>query len=106
MALKTVRLEKELQNAFGKTAQILGTEETRMKRVEQLFLLFDNEDLRLQLDKANLKLSKALKAESEVCFQLHVACDELNHLRSASFASSKEIKGLEVCIPLNSGLLA
>ncbi|PLB50506.1 hypothetical protein P170DRAFT_463691 [Aspergillus steynii IBT 23096] len=95
MALKTVRFERELQNAFGKTAQILETEGARIKRVEQLFLQFENENLRLQLDQINAKLSKALKAESDARFQFHAACDELDHLRSSSRISSNEIEGLQ-----------
>ncbi|KAI9045124.1 uncharacterized protein KD926_010447 [Aspergillus affinis] len=95
MALRTVRFEKELQDVFGKTAQILGTEETRVNRVEQLLLQFENENLRLQLDQTNLKLSKALNAESDIRYRFQAACAELDHLRSASRISSSEIEGLQ-----------
>lgn len=96
MALNTVRFERELQNAFGKTAQILEAEGARAKRVEQLFLQFEIDDLRLQLGHANVKLNKSLKAESDARRQLHAACDELDRLRSSVRTSSNEMEGLEV----------
>ncbi|KAH8434736.1 uncharacterized protein LDX57_012375 [Aspergillus melleus] len=95
LALRTARFEKELQDVFGKTTQIWGTEETRVKRVEQLFLQFENENLRLQLDQANLKLSKALRAESDTRYRFQATCAELDHLRSASRIASSEIESLQ-----------
>ena len=105
LALRTARFEKELQDVFGKTTQIWGTEETRVKRVEQLFLQFENENLRLQLDQANFKLSKALRAESDTRYQFQATCAELDHLRSASRIASSEIEGLQVCNPAISPFL-
>ncbi|KAE8384343.1 hypothetical protein BDV23DRAFT_167041 [Aspergillus alliaceus] len=100
MAIRTTRLEKEYDNTLVHTAQLLGAEKSRIQRVEQLLLQFENEHLRWHLNHVNQELTKSTRVESEIRLQLCETYKELDQLRNTYRASSHEIERL--CLELAS----
>lgn len=97
LALKTALLEKEYESSLRYTAQVLDTEKSRAKQVEQLLLQYENEALRYRLGQADREFSNVINAEYQVRAQLHDAYNELEELRKSSRVFSKEIEDLRVC---------
>ncbi|KAE8348092.1 hypothetical protein BDV28DRAFT_144365 [Aspergillus coremiiformis] len=91
MAIRTAHLEKEYNHTLVCAAQLLDAEKSRIQRVEQLILEFENETLRWQLKQINQELTKTARVESEVRLQLHETWKELNYIRIAHRDSSHEI---------------
>lgn len=94
--MRTAHLEKEYEKALSESARLLNGERDRVQRMEHLFLKFENEALRLQLEESNGHLMGFSKADSEACVQLHDACQEIDRLESQAQASSSEISRLKV----------
>ena len=96
LAIRTAQFESEYAKISGRTAQLLDAERTRVKRMEQLLLQFENDTLRSELEQVNGQLAAAMQAESDNRLQLHEAWKEVDRLRSVIKASSHEIEGLHV----------
>lgn len=99
LALRTALLEKEYQATLGHTAQLLDAEKSRVTKVEQLLLQFENETLRYQLDRADRELANMMKEEYKSRSILDGARQELNELRNQQRFASQEIERLRVCTP-------
>ncbi|KAJ5721145.1 uncharacterized protein N7483_009079 [Penicillium malachiteum] len=56
MSIKTVRLEKEYEKALSDSTHLLDMEKDRFRRMENLLLQFESDNLRSQLDQANQQL--------------------------------------------------
>ncbi|RMJ22448.1 hypothetical protein PHISP_06687 [Aspergillus sp. HF37] len=65
MALKTGRLERKYEQSLLHSMQLLDAERSRAKHVEQLYLEFENHDLRSQLDRASDELIQTTKVAHE-----------------------------------------
>lgn len=96
MPMRTAYLEKEYNKTLSDSARLLDGERDRVRRMEQLFLKFENEALRVQLEEADRHLSGFSRADSEACVQLQDACQEIDRLESQAQTSSKEITRLKV----------
>lgn len=96
MALKTARLERKYEQSLLQSMQLLDAERSRAKHVEQLYLEFENHDLRSQLDRASDELIQTTKAAHEARVLLHGACKEVDHLQSIKQSSSHTSDGLHV----------
>ncbi|GAB1217544.1 hypothetical protein ATERTT37_006783 [Aspergillus terreus] len=94
LALRTALLEKEYQATLGHTAQLLDAEKSRVTKVEQLLLQFENETLRYQLDRADRELANMMKEEYKSRSILDGARQELNELRNQQRFASQEIERL------------
>ncbi|KAJ5536806.1 hypothetical protein N7513_009992 [Penicillium frequentans] len=95
MSMKTVRLEKEYERALADSAHLLDVEKDRVRRMDQLLLQFESENLRSQLDQANAQLRGLTRAESDTLLQLDEACQEIDRLDRHVQASSSEIEKLK-----------
>jgi hypothetical protein len=96
MSIRTARLEKEYEKSLSDSARLLDGERARVQRMEHLFLKFENEALRLQLEESNAHLLGFSKADSEACVQLQDACQEIDRLESQAQTSANEISRLKV----------
>ncbi|KAJ5312912.1 hypothetical protein PENANT_c049G04740 [Penicillium antarcticum] len=94
MSIRTVRLEKEYEKTLSDSARLLEGERDRVRRMEHLFLEFENEALRSQLDEANEHLLGFTNADSEACVQLEEACQEIDRLERHAQTSMSEIDRL------------
>lgn len=94
--MKTVRLEKEYERALADSAHLLDVEKDRVRRMDQLLLQFESENLRSQLDQANAQLRGLTRAESDTLLQLDEACQEIDRLDRHVQASVSEIEKLKV----------
>lgn len=97
MTMRTSRLEREYEKTLSDSARLLDGERDRVRRMEHLFLKFENEALRLQLEESNGHLLGFSSADSEACVQLQDACQEIDRLESQAQISSNEISKLKVC---------
>lgn len=95
--MRTAHLEKEYEKTISDSARLLDGERDRVRRMEHLFLKFENEALRLQLEESNGHLLGFSTADSEACAQLQDACKEIDRLESQAQTSSNEISRLKVC---------
>ncbi|KAJ5647544.1 hypothetical protein N7490_003916 [Penicillium lividum] len=95
MSMKTVRLEKEYERTLADSAHLLDVEKDRVRRMEQLLLQFESENLRSQLDQANMQLRGFTRTESDTLLQLDEACREIDRLDHHVQASSSEIEKLK-----------
>jgi hypothetical protein len=96
MAMRTARLEKQYEKTLSDSARLLDGERDRLRRMEHLFLQFENEALRLQLEESNGHLLGFSRADSEACIQLQDACQEIDRLESEAQTSLNEISRLKV----------
>ena len=96
MALRTARFESEYATISGRTTQLLDSERSRVKHIDQLLLQFENDTLRSGLDQANEQLAKVTKTEFDARLQLHEICKENDRLRNIAQLSSHESQGLRV----------
>ncbi|KAF9887569.1 hypothetical protein FE257_009781 [Aspergillus nanangensis] len=94
LAFRTAILEKEYESTLSHTTEILNGERSRIEHVERLFLQFENENLRCQINQATHELILAAKAESKVRIQLQGLYHELDRLQNHSQDSSSEIERL------------
>ncbi|KAL4801391.1 hypothetical protein BDV18DRAFT_149278 [Aspergillus unguis] len=94
MALTTARLENEYDKAYARTRQLLDTERGRMHCMERLLLRIENENLRLQVNRAGLELIQARKAEFDTRQQLQDAIREFDRLQDVTQTSSRELENL------------
>ncbi|KAJ5627595.1 hypothetical protein N7528_005022 [Penicillium herquei] len=95
MSIKTVRLEKEYEKALSDSAHLLDVEKDRVKRMENLLLQFESDNLRSQLDQANQQLRGSTHAESDTLLQLNEASREIRRLDNQLKSSSNEIQRLK-----------
>jgi hypothetical protein len=96
MSMRTARLEKEYEKTLSDSARLLDGERDRVRRMEHLFLKFENEALRLQLEESDGHLLEFSRADSEACVQLQDACQEIDRLESQAQTSLNEISRLKV----------
>lgn len=96
MALKTARLERKYEQSLLQSMRLLDAERNRAKHVEQLYLEFENHDLRSQLDRASDELIRTTEAAHEARVLLHGACKEVDRLQSIKQSSSHTSDGLHV----------
>lgn len=101
--MRTVHLEKEYEKSLSDSARLLEGERDRVRRMEHLFLEFENEALRSQLDEANEHLLGFTNADSEACVQLQEACQEIDRLERHAITSLSEIDRLRVSSNLLAG---
>ncbi|KAJ5341932.1 hypothetical protein N7541_011056 [Penicillium brevicompactum] len=95
MSMRTAYLEKEYEKTISDSARLLDGERDRVRRMEHLFLKFENEALRLQLEESNGHLLGFSTADSEACAQLQDACKEIDRLESQAQTSLNEIGRLK-----------
>ncbi|KAJ6007952.1 hypothetical protein N7540_011928 [Penicillium herquei] len=95
MSIKTVRLEKEYEKALSDSAHLLDVEKDRFRRMENLLLQFESENLRSQLDHASQQLRGSTHAESDTLLQLNEASREIHRLDNQIKSSSNEIQRLK-----------
>lgn len=96
MALKTGQLEWKYQKSLLLSTQLLDAERSRAKSLDQLYLEFENDDLRSQLDRANDELTQATKATHEARALLRDACEEVDRLQSVTQTPSHTSDSLHV----------
>jgi hypothetical protein len=101
--MRTAHLEKEYEKSLSDSARLLEGERDRVRRMEHLFLEFENEALRSQLDEANEHLLWFTNADSEACVQLQEACQEIDRLERHAITSLSEIDRLRVSSNLLAG---
>lgn len=99
MSMRTAHLEKEYEKTLSDSARLLDGERDRVRRIEHLFLQFENEAIRLQLEESNGHLLGFSKADSEACVQLQDACQEIDRLEHQAQNSTNEINRLKVSTP-------
>ncbi|KAJ5757847.1 uncharacterized protein N7511_006541 [Penicillium nucicola] len=95
MSMRTVHLEKEYEKSLSDSTRLLEGERDRVRRMEHLFLEFENEALRSQLNEANDHLLGFINADSEACFQLEEACQEIDRLEHHAQTALSEIDQLK-----------
>ncbi|CAG8167927.1 unnamed protein product [Penicillium salamii] len=95
MSMRTAHLEKEYEKTLSDSARLLDGERDRVRRIEHLFLQFENEAIRLQLEESNGHLLGFSKADSEACVQLQDACQEIDRLEHQAQNSTNEINRLK-----------
>ncbi|KAJ5782194.1 hypothetical protein N7457_003968 [Penicillium paradoxum] len=95
MPMRTMHLEREYEKTLLDSVRLLDTEKDRVRRMELLFLRFENEALRSQLEEANGHLLGFSNSDSEACAQLQEACQEIDRLELEAQTSSGEIDRLK-----------
>jgi hypothetical protein len=96
MSMRTLHLDREYEKTLSDSARLLDNERDRMRRVELMFLRFDNEALQSELEEVNGHLAGLTSTDSEACFQLKDACQEIDRLERQGQAYSAEIDRLKV----------
>lgn len=96
MALRTAHFESEYAKISGRTIQMLDAEKSRVKLMEQLLLQFENDTLRLELEKINEQLVEVIQTDSDARFQLYEARREMDCLHGIVKSSSHEVQNLRV----------
>lgn len=91
-----MQLEREYEKAIADSARFLDAEKDRMRRMEQLLLRFESENLRSQLGEVNEQVLGLAQAESEACLQLDKAYQEIDRLDLHVQVSKSEIQKLKV----------
>ncbi|KAL2802284.1 FtsJ-like methyltransferase-domain-containing protein [Aspergillus granulosus] len=94
MALATARFEREYDQVYTRTAQLLDAERDRVQRMEKLLLRIENETLQSRLDQTSQDLVLAREAETDVRLQLDGAIRELTRLQGITQTSSREVENL------------
>ncbi|KAL3496960.1 hypothetical protein BJX62DRAFT_106 [Aspergillus germanicus] len=94
MALATARFEKEYDQVYMRTAQLLDAERDRVQRMEKLLLRIENESLQSQLNRTDQELARAREAEADARFQLDTTTRELDRLQGVTQTSSREAEAL------------
>ncbi|KAJ0416017.1 FtsJ-like methyltransferase-domain-containing protein [Aspergillus carlsbadensis] len=94
MALATVRLEKEYDQVYTRTARLLDAERDRVQCMEKLLLRIENESLQSQLNRTDQELGRAREAEANARLQLDTAIRELDRLQDVTQTSSREAEVL------------
>jgi 21S rRNA (uridine2791-2'-O)-methyltransferase len=97
MALATARFEKEYDQVYTCTAQLLDAERDRVQCMEKLLLRIENESLQSQLNRTDQELARAREAEADARFQLDTTIRELDRLQGVTQTSSREAEALRVC---------
>ncbi|CAG8006841.1 unnamed protein product [Penicillium olsonii] len=95
MSMRTTHLEREYEKTLSDSARLLDGERDRVRRMEQLFLQFENEALKVQLEESNGHLLGFSKADSEACVQLQDACQEIDRLEHQAQNTSNEMNRLK-----------
>lgn len=98
MSMKSMHLEREYEKTLSDSAHLLDSEKDRVRRMELMFVNFENEDLRSQLEEANLHLLGFTNSDSEACVQLQEACHEIDRLELQVQTFLGEIDRLKVCV--------
>ena len=96
MALRTAHFESEYAKTSGRTIQMLDAEKSRVNLMEQLILQFENDTLRLELEKVNEQLVEVIQTDSDARFQLYEARREMDCLHGIVKSSSHEVQNLRV----------
>lgn len=92
MTLKSGRLEWKYEKSLMLSVQLMDAERSRAKSVEQLYVEFENDDLRWQLNQANDELAQAAKTAREARVQLYDTCKEVDRLQAISKTSSGDLQ--------------
>lgn len=82
------------------SVRILDAERSRAKYTNQLRLEFENDDLRSQLNQANVELSQGTKAARQLRIHLHDASKEVDRLQTIIKAPSHTFDGSHVCFSI------
>jgi 21S rRNA (uridine2791-2'-O)-methyltransferase len=96
MALATARFEREYDQVYMRTAQLLDAERDRVQCMEKLLLRIENESLQSQLNRTDQELARARQAEADAQLQLDTAIRELERLQDVVQTSSREAEALRV----------
>ncbi|CEL04354.1 hypothetical protein ASPCAL05484 [Aspergillus calidoustus] len=94
MALATARFEREYDQVYMRTAQLLDAERDRVQCMEKLLLRIENESLQSQLNRTDQELARARQAEADAQLQLDTAIRELERLQDVVQTSSREAEAL------------
>lgn len=96
MSVRTMQLEKQYERTIADSARLLDAEKDRVRRMNQLLLQFEGDNLRCQLDQANEQLLRLTETESETRLQLDEAYKEIDRLDKDVQVALTEIQRLEV----------
>ncbi|KAL2844299.1 FtsJ-like methyltransferase-domain-containing protein [Aspergillus pseudoustus] len=94
MTLATARFEKEYDQVYTRTVQLLDAERVRVQCMEKLLLRIENEALQSRLNQTSHELVLAREAEADAQYQLDGAFRELRRLQSVTQTTSREVENL------------